>query len=117
MTSIDSIKKGLAAYLDNELMPQIPAGETLKKFGTGVIISLAISRLDNIIRELAANSLVSASGLVTAEEIDLEALKAAAVTNMPETGLEFELPMFGKMKINRGDVNTLCATIQQYEEA
>lgn len=116
MTSIDSIKKGLAAYLDNELMPQIPDNHPVKKFATGMVFTLLLQRLDGIMQSLANNPIIAASGLITANGIDIDAVKAAAIANMPEQGLSVELPMLGSMTIHKNDISKLTAFIAQFEE-
>lgn len=116
MVSIDSIKKGLAAYLDNELMPQIPDNHPVKKFATGMVFTLLLQRLDGIMQSLGGNAIISASGLITTNGVDIDAVKAAAIANMPEPGLSIELPMLGSMTIHKSDINKLTAFIAQFEE-
>lgn len=117
MTSINSVKKGLAAYLDNELMPQIPENHAVKKFATGMIFTLLLQRMDNVVRSLASNSILSASGLISAEGVDLAAIKEAALANMPEQGLVVDLPLLGSMTIHKSDINKLVSLISEFEEA
>lgn len=115
MVKIESVKRGMTAYLDADLMPQIPNTDPLKKFGAGVVIALAISGMDNVIKNLAQNRLVSLAGLSDGETVDLDAIKKAIAANMPEGGLKMSLPLIGNLTLNEADVEKLEKMIMQAE--
>lgn len=115
MVKTESVKRGIAAYLDSELMPQIPNGDPLRKFGSGVVISLAISGLDNAIKNLSQNRLVGLIGLTDGESVDLDSVIAAAKANMPEGGLKIALPVIGELTFHAEDADKLADMIARAE--
>lgn len=116
MTNIDAIKQGLASYLDTELMPLIPTSEKGKKFATGVILSLAIKKFDNLAAALGQKYMLTDIGIVTSEGIDLETLKDVVTTNIPSEGLTLNIAMLGDMTIRKEDINKLYNTIKNYDK-
>lgn len=115
MVKIESVKRGITAFLDSELMPQIPNTDPLRKFGSGVVISLAISGMDNVLKNLSQNRLVSLAGLSDGENVDLDAIKKAISANMPENGLKMSLPLIGDLTLHEEDVEALEKRIMQAE--
>ena len=115
MVKLESVKRGMAAYLDKELMPKIPNTDPLRKFGSGVVISLAISGMDNVVKNLSQNRLVALAGLSDGENVDLDAVKKAISDNMPQGGLTMVLPLIGEITLHGEDVEELEKMIMQAE--
>lgn len=114
MVKIESVKRGIASYLDSELIPQI--NDPLRKFGTGVVISLAIAGMGNAAKNLSQNQFVSMIGVTDGESVDLDALAAAAKANMPEGGLKISLPAIGDMTLHAADVDEIVRRITMVEK-
>lgn len=116
MTSITAIQTGLANYLDKELMPLIPASEKGKKFATGVILSLAIKKLDNLAAALGSKYMLTDIGIITHEGVDLDTLKDVVVANIPAEGITLNITMLGEMTLHKEDINKLYTTIKNVEK-
>lgn len=116
MTDYNTIKQGLAAYLDTELMPLIPASEKGKKFATGIILSLAIKKFDNLAEAFGQKYMLKDIGIITADGVDLDTLKEVVISNIPADGITLNIAMLGDMTIHKEDINKLYATIKNFEK-
>lgn len=113
MVSIESIERGLARYIDQELMPSIKA-DGIKGFAIGTAAALLVKRSGGILREYAKSPLLQQMGLVTTDgSIDLDALREAAASNIPASGLVVDLPMGITMRFQAGDVDSLYKMIRE----
>ena len=113
MVSIDSVERGLARYIDKEIMPAIKT-DGIKGFGIGVAASLLVKRGGNLLRPYAQNPTLQQMGLVTADgAVDLDALRDAVKDNIPVGGLLVELPMGITLRGNTSDVDSLYGFIRE----
>ena len=113
MVSIESIERGLARYIDQELMPSIKA-DGIKGFAIGTAAALLVKRSGGILREYAKSPMLQQMGLVTADgAVDLDALRDAVRDNFPAGGLLVELPMGISIRINTADVDSLYRFIRE----
>lgn len=114
MVKLESVKRGIASYLDSELIPQI--NNPLGKFGAGVVISLSLTNLGNVAKNSVHNPIVSMIGVTDGESVDIEALAAAAKANMPKEGLKLSLPAIGDFTFHEADVEELVNLITMAEK-
>lgn len=113
MVSIECIERGVARYLDEELLPSLPR-EGAKGFAIGMAASLLIKRGSGILREYANKDIIRQMGLISPDgAVDLEAIRDAAKDNIPSTGLAVDLPMGICIRVNAGDVDRLYDMIRQ----
>lgn len=113
MVSIESIERGLARYIDTELMPSIKT-DGVKGFAIGTAAALLVKRGGGILREYAKQPLLQQMGLVTPDgAVDLDALREAAVSNIPATGLVVDLPMGITMRFKADDVDSIYKMIKE----
>lgn len=107
MVSIDKIEKGIAAYMDSEIMPQLPNGG-LEKVLAGTAMSLVIRRSGNILDGYKNNKAVQMLGLMDADgNVDVDILAEELKKNISSDGLKVEIPMIGKMTFHKEDVDKL----------
>lgn len=116
MTPIATIQKGLANYLDTELMPLIPTTEKGKKFATGVILSLGIKKFDNLAASLGNKYMLNDIGIITPDGIDIDTLRDVVIANIPAEGLTLSIPMLGEMTLHAEDIKKLYNCIKNAEE-
>lgn len=110
MVSVQKIQKGVAAYLDNELMPQLPANG-IEKVLAGTAMSLAIRKSGTIMEQLKDNKSVQMLGIMDAEgNIDLDVLAEELRKNIPIDGVRIDVPIIGGLTFHKEDVGK----IQQY---
>lgn len=113
MVSIESVERGLARYIDKEIMPAIKT-DGIKGFAVGTAASLLVKRGGNLLRGYAQNPMLQQMGLVTTDgAVDLDALRDAAKSNIPVGGLLVELPMGISLRINTADVDSLYKAIRE----
>lgn len=113
MVSIECIERGLARYVDEELLPNIQQGGA-KGFAIGMAATLLVKRGGNILREYAGKDIIRQMGLVSADgAVDLDAIRDAAKANIPAAGLPVDLPMGICIRVNAGDVDKLYNTIKR----
>ena len=114
MVHIDSVKKGFATFLNEELMPLVDT--PLKKMGAGIALSLLLNRFDNFAESLKNVWLIGMAGLFEGEMVDIESLKEAVCDNIGDNGITLPLPIVGDTKIKKADVYKLYQMIKHYEE-
>lgn len=113
MVSIDCIERGVAAYIDKELLPHLDTGG-VKGFGLGVAASLMIKRGGNLLREYAKAPILHQLGIVSQDgAVDLDALKDAALERIPAAGLPIELPWGICLRIKADDITSLYEAISK----
>lgn len=113
MTPFSHIQKGVAAYLDKELMPLLN-DSTWKRVAAGTVISLAIARADQYIPILQENPFIKALGIMDeAGNIDLDTLVPEIKKNVPSEGMKVDIPMLGTMTLHSSDVDKLHNYIKQ----
>lgn len=113
MARAEQIERGLANWLDAELMPKLPQ-EGWQKVIVGTAMSIIIKRGGNLVRNLMRNPVVVALEIVDeADEIDLDLIRAELKNNIPDTGMKVHLPMIGDITFRKNDVDTLYAHIKE----
>lgn len=113
MVSIDNIERGLARYIDTDILPNLPR-DGIKGVGIGIAASLLVKRGGNILREYAKNPLLQQLGIVTSDgAVDLEALREAALENVPAQGVSVDLPLGITLRMNANDVESLYNAIRK----
>lgn len=112
MVNIDMIERGLARYLENELIPKLPR-DGLKGFGIGVAATLAIRRSGDILRGMIDKPIVKTMGLVDDDgAIDIDTVLEAVAENVPPTGVLIDLPLGIQLRMNHADFKCIAEYIK-----
>lgn len=107
MVPIQTIQKGVAAYLDNEFMPNLPTNG-FERVLAGTAIGLAIRKSGAIIESYKDNPAVKMLELMDAEgNIDVATLAEELKKNIPNDGVKVDLPIIGGMVFHKADVDKL----------
>lgn len=107
MVTIAKIEQGIAAYLDAEIMPQLPSSG-LEKVLAGTVMSLFIKRSGKIIEGYKENKAVQMLGIMDADgNVDVDVLAEELKKNIPSDGVKVEVPVIGKMTFHKDDVDKL----------
>lgn len=113
MISIDCVERGLARYIDTEILPNLPK-DGVKGVGIGIAASLLVKRGGIILREYIKNPMLQQLGLVSADgSVDLDLLREAALENIPAQGVVIDLPLGVTLRINANDVESIYSAIRK----
>lgn len=111
MVTIGQIKKGLASFVDAEILPAIPVG-TLKRTLIGAGVGLYLANLEKTLTGLPENALVAALGVVDEHgNVDIDKLAEELKKNMPSEGVKINLDVMGvhlgDMTLHQSDIENL----------
>ena len=113
MVTMEQIEKGLAAYLDNELMPLLP-NSSLEKVLAGTAISLGIRSYGKIAASYKDNKIVQTLGIMDSDGlVDIDVLAEEVKKNIPPEGVVINIPMLGEIKFGKDDVTKLRRYINE----
>lgn len=107
MIAISKIEQGVAAYMDSEVMPQLPTGG-FEKVLAGTAVSLVIRRSGKILEGYKDNKAVQMLGLMDTDgNVDVDILAEELKKNIPAEGMKVDIPIIGKMTFHKEDVDKL----------
>ena len=109
MVTAAQIEKGISVYLDQNLLPLLPAGSAERVlFGAGAAIFLR-RNLPKIVSVLGALGAVDENGLVD-ESIVLEEVQK----RIPETGMRIErVPLIKAITLHKSDADEIVRCIRE----
>lgn len=111
MKSIHHIEKGIANYIDNEIMAKFPSG-TWQKVAISSLVAIAVHKYANV---LAENRALQTMGIVEGDMADIEAYAEEIKKTMPGTGVKIDVPMLGEIILTAPDVDVIVNYINQAE--
>lgn len=107
MTPFTQIQKGVAAYLDNEVMPMFK-DEGWKRVAAGALIALTIQRSDKFLPIITTNQFVKSMELADEEgNIDIESLVPLVKAQIEKEPLSVNVPMIGNLIFRSSDVDKI----------
>ena len=111
MVNVGQIKRGLANFVDAEILPKIPAG-TLKRTLIGAGIGLYLSNLEKALSGASRSGYVAALGIIDeAGNVDIDRLADEIKRNMPPEGMRIDLDIMGfhlgDMTLHQSDIENL----------
>lgn len=113
MVEISRIEKGVALYLDRELVPKLPGG-SWKQFGAGVASALVAKRGGKALGKLKDHPAAMSFGLVDeAGCVDVELLREIANEKIPDAGLQIDVPTLGRLTVYQRDIEKLYGYIME----
>ena len=116
MVSVSKVERGIATYLDREMMPKIDA-DGLQGFGTGIMMGLVVKRAGSIINGYKDNSIAQALGIFDKKgNIDVDVLREVLKENISENGRKMTFPIVGSFTFYKGDVDMLYSCIMEVAE-
>ena len=107
MASMKTIEKGLARFVDYEIMSNVPNG-SWQKLVAGTAVALGIKNLGTTLMGYKDNPLIKMLGLWDEHgEIDIDSVAEALKSNIGESGMRIEIPLIGYVTFHTDDVDTL----------
>ena len=115
MVNVGQIKRGLANFVDAEILPKIPAG-SLKRTLIGTGIGLYLANLEKTLSGASKGALVAGLGVIDeAGNVDIDRLAEEIKHNMPSEGVRIDLDIMGfhlgDMTLHQSDIENLRAHI------
>ena len=114
MVNTNQIKRGIAAFVDNEIMPHIPGGG-LKKVAAGTVVALFLDNLDKTLTSADSPYLGLLGIKNDSGDIDIYKVGEKIKENMTDDGARIDINVlgfnFGTMTFHRSDVDTLVRYI------
>lgn len=111
MVSIDQIEKGIANYLDAELIQQLPANG-FQRVIAGVGLSLLIKRSSVLAEKVKSNSFIQLLGIFDENgNVDIDTLRDEIKKQMPADGIKIDVPGVGIVNFTKSDVDSVYSYI------
>lgn len=115
MVTVQQIQSGLAAYLDAEMMPKLPANG-VQRVITGAAMGLLIKRSGAIIQEYSQHPFVKMLGITDENgNWDLDTLKTEVKKQIDSNGVDIDIPMIGVMTFHQSDIDRISSFIKSAE--
>lgn len=110
MVTIRQMENGIARFLDTELLSKMQG--TWQKVVAGTATGILIKKSENIFNSLSNNEIVKMMGIISEDGmIDIDLLREELKNNVPDSGVQIDLPMVGRVTIKKEDVDKLYACI------
>lgn len=107
---IDKIKRGVARYVDNEIIGRMT--DSTSRWIAGGVAALAINNLGETAIQYEQNPFVAMLGVMKDGDVDVEAAYQAFAPRMVEK-VSFVLPVVGKLTFDRSDLDRLMECIRE----
>ena len=107
---IDKIKRGVARYVDNEIIGRMT--DSTSRWVAGGVAALAINNLGETAKQYEQNPLVAMLGVMKDGDVDVEAAYQAFAPRMVEK-VSFVLPVVGRLTFDRSDLDRLMECIRE----
>ena len=105
MVSVESIGKGIAKFADREILKNVDGWQ---KVVVGAVIALAINRSQDIVASYRENSIVKMLKIFDDNgNIDIDILRDVIKDNIGNNGFVITVPVLGKLKFHKSDVDNL----------
>ena len=112
MVSMDRIQRGTAAYISQELEPQM---EGIKKWGFAIASAeLIATALPTYIEKLSKNEMAVLTGLIKEDmSVDIERIYKRVRPAAEKSPARIDLPIIGAITFNVDDVDALYNCIMR----
>ena len=107
MVSIDKLQKGIANYLDAELMPSFEEGG-YKKIIIGTVLGLYLNRMNQMILQYSKHPAIKILNIVDDNNnIDIDIIRDELKKQIPQEGFKIDAPMVGIITFTKEDIDVL----------
>ena len=110
MVRMDQVQRGLAAFIDNELMPSLTGWDKVLVGGGAGLLSAKLPQIVSQFPVVAALGLYDAAS----NQVDIDALYNAIVPHIGTEALPLKIPMVGiTVKIGRQEIDALYRYVKE----
>lgn len=111
MVEIARIKDGVMLYAQKHMMPLL---DSKGQFMLGVGLGMISQRAEAMLASLGQNELIKTLGIIDGQQMDWEALHAAAVEQIKRQGkMTWDIPLIGRLTFDEKDLRDLHQCIMQ----
>ena len=111
MITIDQAMRGVARFIDTEILPHLPTG---KGIGAGIAVALIMDGGKERILALRENPVVQMMGVMDEQgNAHLDRLYSAARPKLDGQNLPVTLPLIGELRFDVNDLDKLYKYIQE----
>ena len=107
---IDRIKRGVARYIDNEIIGRMT--DATSRWIAGGVAALAVDNLGETVKQYEQDPFIAMLGVMKDGDVDLDAVYHAFAPRMVEK-VSFTLPVVGKLTFDRADLDRLMECIRE----
>ena len=111
MVAYEHIEKGIANYIDTNIMNQFPENGW-KKIVIAAAVSIGIKKYVDILKE---NSTLQMIGLVSPEGAEVDMYGEHLKKKIPDSGMMIDIPLLGELIMHRSDVDEVLKHIHKFE--
>ncbi len=109
MVHYTKVFQGIAAFLDQEIMPRLSG---ISKWLFGGASALYLENMQASFEKLKDNPVLGMMGVIQGEEVDIEKAYRAIRKYAERETAEISIPGIGKIRLNEGDVDTIYRLIR-----
>lgn len=110
MVTMDKVKRGMAAYLETELIPSLGGWQ---KWLVGAGAAILVNRMDNVMANMANMPIVKMMDIIHGDNIDIETVYEAVREQAKTTPAVIDVPGVGTFKLGAADVDKLYRMIME----
>lgn len=111
MVDFDSVRDGVLAYADAQIIPKL---NKTGQFFAGMTLGILAGKSEEILKSAEKNEAIKALGVISGREIDVEALYAAAKQQIKkQKDFPLDLPLVGRITVCEDDLDELYRYITQ----
>ena len=111
MVSIDKIQRGVAKYLDVEILPKLSGKDKWLLCGAS---TLYLAKLPQIITALNTKPAIKVLGLISDDgNVDIDALVNSIRPAAKQSNLNLQIPFSGVLSLSENDIDILLRYINQ----
>lgn len=109
--SIQKVQNGLIKFIDTEMVNHLDGWQ---KIGFGAASALIVKNLPNTVATYANHPAIAMLGIIDKDNnIDIDALHDAILDHFGSDGEYVNIPLIGRVKITKQDVETLYQHIKE----
>lgn len=109
--NIQKVQNGLIKFIDTEILNHLGSWQ---KIGFGAGSALLIKNLPQTIENYANHPTIAMFGIIDKDKnIDIDALHDALIDNFTSEGEYVNIPLIGRIKITKQDIETLYNLIKE----
>ena len=95
MVTAKQVARGIAAYVDSEILPKM--GNGFGKYGVGVLAAIMMKKGESAMDRLFEDKKLQALGITSAEGLDIDLLREAMIERFPAEGLRIDAEQINAM--------------------